>query len=103
MVYLEQIPSPALRCWVHSLWYCHAPKMPRGRDRVLHNGCMLIVLNLSREYLANCREGELADEEYPLGIHIGVRDRYQGVDTADMEEAAGVVLRPGGFTGLFAD
>ena len=103
MVYLEQIPSPALRSWVHSLWYCHAPKMPRGRERVLPNGCMQIVLNLSREYLTNCREGGLADEKYSRGILIGVRDRYQVVDTADMEETAGVVLRPGGFTGLFAD
>jgi AraC-like DNA-binding protein len=103
MVYLQQVPSPALRSWVHSLWYCNAPKMPRGRERVLPNGCVQIILNLSREYLTDCGEDGTAHERHSRGIVVGVRDRYQIVDTADMEETAGVVIRPGGFTGLFRE
>src|SRR5580704_14698191 len=103
MVYLEQAPSPALHSWVHSLWYCHAPKMPCGRERVLPNGCMQIILNLSREYLIDCGEDGTLHEKHSRAILVGVRDRYQVVDTADMEETAGVVIRPGGFTGLFRE
>jgi AraC-like DNA-binding protein len=103
MVYLEQIPSLALRSRVKSLWYCHAPKMPHGRERVLPNGCMQIILNLSREYLIDCGEDGTAHKKHSRGIVVGVRDRYQVVDTADMEETVGVVIRPGGFTGLFRE
>src|SRR5271156_2716879 len=53
MVYVEQLPSPALRRWVQSLWYCRAPKIPRGHERVLPNGCIQIILNLSRDYLTD--------------------------------------------------
>lgn len=77
--------------------------MPHGRERVLPNGCMQIILNLSREYLTNCGEDGTACEKYSRGILVGVRDRYQMVDTADMQELAGVVIRPGGFTGLFRE
>jgi AraC-like DNA-binding protein len=103
MVYLEQVPSPALRSWVQSLWYCHAPKMPHGRERVLPNGRMQIILNLSGAYLTDCGEDGTAHDKYSRGIVVGVRDRYQVVDTADMKETAGVVIRPGGFTGLFSE
>ena len=103
MVYLEQVPSPALHSWVRSLWYCHAPEMPHGRERVLPDGCMQIILNLSREYLTDCGEDGTAHDKHSRGIVVGVRDRYQVVDTADMEETAGVVIRPGGFTGLFRE
>ena len=85
------------------LWYCHAPKMPGGRERVLPNGCMQIILNLSREYLIDCGEDGTAHAKHPRGIVVGVRDRYQVVDNADMEETAGAVIRPGGFTGLFRE
>jgi AraC-like DNA-binding protein len=103
MVYLEQVPSPALRPWVHSLWYCHAPNMPAGRQRVLPNGCMQIILNLSGDHLADCGEDGTAHKKHSRAILVGVRDRYQIVDTADMQETAGVVIRPGGFTGLFRE
>ncbi len=103
MVYFEKAPSPALRFWVHSLWYCHAPNMQSGRERVLPSGYIQIILNLSREYLTDCGKDGTAYEKYSRGILVGVRDRYQVVDTADMEETAGVVIRPGGFTGLFRE
>lgn len=73
------------------------------RERVLPNGCLQIILNLSREFITDCGEEGTAHEKYSRGILVGVRDRYQIVDTADMEETAGVVIRPGGFTGLFSE
>jgi AraC-like DNA-binding protein len=64
---------------------------------------MQIILNLSSDHLTDCGEDGTAHKKYPRAILMGVRDRYQVVDTADMVEAAGVVMRPGGFTGLFRE
>jgi AraC-like DNA-binding protein len=68
MVYLETVPSPALRSWVQSLWYCHVPKMPRGRERVFPNGCMQIILNLSRDYLLRVKHLSIAECARSIGI-----------------------------------
>jgi AraC-like DNA-binding protein len=77
--------------------------MPRRRERVLPNGCMQIVFNLSSDHITDCGEDGTAHNKYSQAILVGVRDRYQIVDSADMEEAAGVVILPGGFTGLFRE
>jgi AraC-like DNA-binding protein len=73
------------------------------RERVLPNGCLQIILNLSRDYLTDCGDEGKTHEKYSRGIFVGVRDRYQVVDSVDMEETAGVVIRPGGFRGLFSE
>lgn len=103
MIWLQKAPSARLRPWVRSLWYCRAPGLVHGRERVLPDGCLQIILNLSREYLTNCGEEGTACERLPRAILIGVRDRFQIVDSADMEETAGVLIQPGGFSGLFSE
>ncbi len=103
MVYLEQAPSPTLRPWVRSLWYCRAPGLAHGRERVLPNGCVQIILNLCRDYLTDCGEEGTADARLDRAIIVGPRARYGVVDTADMEELAGIVIQPGGFAGLFRE
>ncbi len=103
MVYLEQIPDPLLRPWIRTLWYCRAPRLPHRRERVLPNGCMQIILNLSGTYLTSCGEDGRADRRLPGAIVVGTRARYDLVDTADMEELAGICFHPGGFAGLFRE
>jgi AraC-like DNA-binding protein len=103
MVYLQELPSPQLRSWVRSLWYCRAPRFSHRRERVLPNGCMQIILNLSRGYLTDCGENGEANRRFPRAIVVGARARYQVVDTTDMEEIIGVLLQPGGFAGLFRE
>ncbi len=103
MIYLQQPPSLPLRRHVRSLWYCRAPGTSHGRERVLPNGCMQIILNLSRNYLTDCGEDGTATRRLPRTIVVGARARYGFVDTADMEEIAGIVIQPGGFTGLFRE
>ncbi len=103
MFYLEQAPNPHLRPWVRRLWYCRAPHMPHGRERVLPNGRMQIVLNLSRSYLTDCGEDGKANGRLPAAIITGTRARYEVIDTADMEELAGIDFQPGGFAGLFRE
>ena len=81
------------------------PRAPvsHRRERVLPNGCMQIILNLSRNYLTDCGEDGKANRRLPRAIVVGTRARYGVVDTADMEEIVGIVIQPGGFAGLFRE
>lgn len=103
MVYLQQHPGLQLRSWVRSLWYCRAPGGPRRRERVLPDGCAQIILNLSSDRLTDCGEDGMQSGRLPGAIVVGARSRYSVVDTADMEELAGIVIEPGGFPGLFRE
>src|SRR6202050_4380474 len=103
MVFLEEPPNPPLRSLVRSMWYCRAPRFFHHRERVLPNGCMQIILNLSRSYLTDCGEDGKANRRLPRAIVVGTRARYGVVDTADMEEMVGILIEPGGFVGLFRE
>jgi AraC-like DNA-binding protein len=103
MVYLAEAPNPLLRSCVRTLWYCRVPHVAQHRERVLPNGCMQIILNLSRSYLTDCGEDGNANRRLPRAIVVGTRARYAVVDTADMEEIVGIVIQPGGFAGLFRE
>lgn len=101
MIYLEQAPTPNLRPWVRRLWYCNAPHVEHRRERVLPNGCMQLIVNLSRNYLTDCGEDGQTTQRLPQAIVVGTRARYEVVATEDMKELLGVVIEPGGFAGLF--
>lgn len=103
MIYLQQPPGPKLSSWVQSLWYCRAPRVSGRRERVLPNGCMQIIVNLSRNFLTDCGEDGAETFRLPRAIVVAARARYGVVDTADMEELAGIVIQPGGFAGLFRE
>jgi AraC-like DNA-binding protein len=103
MIYLQLTPGPQLRSWVQSLWYCRAPCVSHRRERVLPNGCMQIIVNLSGKFLTDCGEDGTATFRLPRAIVVGARTRYGVFDTSDMEELAGIVIQPGGFAGLFGE
>jgi AraC-like DNA-binding protein len=103
MIYLEQAPTPALRAFILSLWYCRAPQVSRQRERVLPNGCMQLIFSLSRDYLTDCGEHGTGNLHLPRAIISGAGAKYEFVDTADMAELCGVVIRPGSFATLFKE
>jgi AraC-like DNA-binding protein len=103
MLYLEKTPSAVLAPWVRSLWYCQAPGVAHGRERVLPNGCIQIVLNLCGDSLTDCEDGGAASGRLARAIVVGARARYEVIDTSDMAELAGIVVRPGGFARLFRE
>lgn len=103
MIYLEQQPSPQIRPLVRRLWYCQAPQTPHRRERVLPNGCIQIILNLSRNFLTDCGEDSNQNIRLPRAIVVGARSRYELIDTSDMQELCGIILRPGGFAPLFRE
>ncbi len=101
MLYLEKTPSAELSPWVRMLWYCRAPRVAYGRERVLPNGCIQIILNLYGDSLTDCGDDGRASGRLARAIVVGARARYEVVDTADMAELVGIVIRPGGFGRLF--
>jgi|SRR5271165_6341519 len=103
VTFLQTPPGLHLRPWVHSLWYCRAGGSSCHRERVLPNGNIQIIISLSRDFLTDCGEDGAANLRLPKSIIVGARARYGVVDTSDMEELAGVVIRPGGFAGLFQE
>jgi len=103
MLYLEQSPSGALAPWVRSLWYCRAPKAAYGRERVLPNGWLQIILNLHGDALTDCGEDGRITERLPSAIVVGARARFEVIDISDLEELAGIIVRPGGFARLFRE
>jgi AraC-like DNA-binding protein len=103
MVFLQQSPNPVLRPWIQSMWYCRAPYIDHRRERVLPNGCMQIIINLSHDYLTDCGKDGTATLRLPRAIIVGARARYGVVNTADMEELLGIVVQPGGFAGMFRE
>jgi AraC-like DNA-binding protein len=70
---------------------------------VLPNGCIQIVLNLSRGYLTDCSEDGRREAKLPAAIVVGARARYEVIDTGDLADLAGIVIEPGGFAGLFRE
>ncbi len=103
MVYFEKAPSASLLPWVRLLWYCRAPRVAHSRERVLPNGCIQILFNLSGQSLTDCGEDGTTSDQLAPAIVVGARARYEIVDTGDMEELAGIVIRPGGFARLFRE
>jgi AraC-like DNA-binding protein len=100
VLYLEQIPAPPLAGFVRSLWYAQVEEAAHGRERVLPNGCVQVILNLARDFLLDCPEGE-ADRPTAPAVIVGARSVYEIVSGSDMADLMGVVFEPGGF-GCFA-
>jgi AraC-like DNA-binding protein len=100
MLYLERTLAPPLSEFVRVLWYARGQTVAHSRERVLPTGRVQVILNLARDFLLDCPEGE-ADRRMPPALVIGARSAYEIVDTSDMADLIGVVFEPGGF-GLFA-
>ena len=100
MLYLERIPAAPLAAFIRALWYAQVPHIAHHRERVLPSGCVQVILNLARDFLLDCPEGQ-ADLHRPPALVVGARSVYEIVDTSDMADLIGIVFEPGGFA-LFA-
>jgi AraC-like DNA-binding protein len=84
------------------LWYAKAPQAAPGRERILPNGCIQIILNLARDYLLDCPEGQ-ADRAMAPALVVGCRSVYEIVDRSDMADLVGILFEPGGFASFAGD
>ncbi len=102
MLFLERIPPPPLNRFVRRLWYTKSPQVAPGRERVLPNGCVQVIVNLARNYLLDCPEGH-ADRAMAPALVVGCRSVYEIVDRSDMADLIGIIFEPGGFAHFVGD
>lgn len=102
MLYLEHKPAAPLNRWVRTLWYAAVPAMDHARERILPSGCVQVILNLERDYLHDCPEGQ-AERRMPPALVVGARSTYEIVNTTDMASLIGVVFEPGGFAAFVGE
>lgn len=102
MIYLEHTPAAPLNRCVRSLWYARVDGLPHRRERVLPTGRVQVILNLARDFLLDCPEGE-SSLRMPASLIVGARSTYEIVDTSDMADLIGIVFQPGGFASFASD
>ena len=101
MIYLEHPPAPPLNQCIRSLWYSQAPDSFSGRERILPNGCIQVIVNLARDFLSDCDHGPV--RPLPPSLIVGASTVFEIVDRSDMAELIGIVFRPGGFAPFVRD
>lgn len=102
MIYLERIPAAPLAPFVRLLWCAQVHSAPHQRERVLPTGCVQIILNLARDFVLDCPEGQ-PDVHRPPALIVGARSVYEIIDSSDMADLIGIVFSPGGFTPFASD
>jgi AraC-like DNA-binding protein len=102
VIYLERIPAAPLNQAIRSLWYAQAGNVAHRRERILPTGRTQIILNLARDFLLDCPEGQ-PDLRSPPALVIGARSVYEIVDSSDMADLIGIVFTPGGFAPFASD
>lgn len=102
MLYLERIPAAPLDEFIRTLWCARVPNAPHKRERVLPSGCVEVILNLARDFLLDCPEGE-NDHRMPPALIVGARSIYEIIDSSDMADLMGIAFAPGGFAPFAAD
>jgi methylphosphotriester-DNA--protein-cysteine methyltransferase len=85
MIYLQRSPAAPLSGSVRSIWYARMTNPLIGQERILPNGCVQIVISLT------------------AALVVGARSSYEIIERSDMEEVAGIVFQPGGFTAFVSD
>jgi AraC-like DNA-binding protein len=102
LIYLEHIPAAPLNRCVRALWYASASHLSHHRERMLPTGCVQVILNLHRDFLLDCPEGE-PDRKMAPSLVVGARSVYEIIDNSDMVCLIGVVFEPGGFAPFASD
>lgn len=102
LLYLQRIPAAPLNRCIRALWYARSGEMSHRRERVLPTGCVQVILNLARDFLLDCPQGQL-DRRMPPTLIVGARSIYEIVDTSDMADLIGIVFWPGGFPPFASD
>jgi AraC-like DNA-binding protein len=96
MIYIERTPSAPLCDCIRMLWYTRARGVLHQRERILPSGSVQIIVNLARDFIWDCPEGQ-PERILAPSLVVGARSQYEIVDTSDMADLIGVVFHPGGF------
>ncbi len=92
-------PGRELAEFVECVWVCSNAPGPWRLERVLPSGRAQLVVNL-KEDETRSYVGERV-ERGPGTVVSGMGTRFEVIDSAEQEEVAGVVFRPGGTLAFF--
>jgi AraC-like DNA-binding protein len=101
-MYLQREPGAALRPWVRSLWYAQGMDLAQGRERILPTGRAQVIVNLARDFIVDCQEGQPVRRMAPA-LLVGQRSAYEIVDTSDLADLIGVSFQPGALPVFLTD
>jgi len=96
VIYLEHTPAAPLDRYIRVLWYSRNSDPQHQHERMLPSGCVQVIINLARDFLVDCHEGE-SPTLSPPSLIVGARSVYEIVDTSDMADLIGIAFWPGGF------
>ncbi len=87
--YVQRRPCAALAPYIETLWYCEGYVATHRRERVLPNGRVQLLFDLSVSHGSSA-------------LLIGIRTTHTILETAAIQRVAGVVFRPGGTLAVLA-
>lgn len=97
MLYRTYIPGPPLGRLVESLWLYEGDNLPHGKERVLPDGAMNLIINLREDKLrVYCRQDYGECQTFRGSLLSGAHSEFVVIDTACLETVMGVHFRPGG-------
>jgi AraC-like DNA-binding protein len=100
-------PSVPLASHVERLWYCDGHRVANGTQRVLlPDGRVQLVISLAESPIRALIDPMDDDGRIAPSLLIGIRSRFNILDTAELRSAMGVVFRPDGahaFMGALTD
>lgn len=85
--------------YVECVWVCSNAPGPWRLERVLPSGRAQLVVNLKEDETRSYFGDRV--ERLPGTVVSGIGTRFEVIDSAEQEEVAGVVFRPGGTLGFF--
>ncbi len=97
MPVLVRKPGPPLDAFVNSIHYFEAPPRRHARERVMPDGCPMLIVNLSEDRTRIYDRRNPGDGETINGcVLVGPQTEYNIIDTAGQVKIAGVHFKPGG-------
>jgi AraC-like DNA-binding protein len=96
-------PVAPLAPFIEALWYCDEYPAVHRKERVLPNGRFQLIVHLSDAFAA---QRDLASGETRLQsptVVVGMRSRFEILDTRILRFVMGAVFRPGGARSFFDD
>ena len=102
VICLEHTPAAPLNACIRSLWYAKVQNATHARERILPTGRVQVILNLDRDFLLDCPEGQ-SPHRMPPSLIVSARSTFEIVDTSDMADLIGIVFHPGGFAPFAGD
>ena len=94
-------PGAALAFLVEKLWYCDGHRRGQGTQQVLlPDGRFQLVISLAEGPINALIDPMGDDGEIAPALVVGIRSRFNIIDTAKLGSAMGVVFRPGGVHAL---